>query len=90
MGGIGGFDCIRVHHSYKVLDLLCLACHIVAGGNHITVEAAADLNAVTFNDCGVSALDMVKFTDDLVFVDYCAFCKCHDGFLFVYRGVVAT
>tara|TARA_R110000772_G_scaffold138467_4_gene247434 strand:+ start:1274 stop:1441 length:168 start_codon:yes stop_codon:yes gene_type:complete len=55
----------------------------------VAVEAAADLYTITFDDRGVAALDVLEVTDDLVFVDDGAFCKCHDGLL-VYRGVVAT
>jgi len=40
------------------------------------VEATADLYAITFDDCGVTTLDVLEVTDDLVFVDDGAFCKC--------------
>jgi len=43
----------------------------------MAVKAAADLDAITFNDRGVAALDVFVRTDDFVFVDFCAFCECH-------------
>ena len=43
----------------------------------MAVVAAADLYAITFDDSGVAALDVLEVTDDLVFVDDGAFCKCH-------------
>ena len=56
----------------------------------MAVEATADLYAITFDDSGVATLDVLEVTDYFVFVDDSAFCKCHDGLLCVYRGVVAT
>jgi hypothetical protein len=57
----------------------------------VAVVATADLYAITFDDRGVAALDVLEVTDDLVFVDDGAFCKCcHVRLLCVYRGVVAT
>jgi hypothetical protein len=56
----------------------------------VAVEATADLYAITFDDRGVAALDVLEVTDDLVFVDDGAFCKCHDGLLVSERSELTT
>jgi len=40
------------------------------------VDAAAEHYTITFDDSGVATLDVLEVTDDFVFVDDGAFCKC--------------
>jgi hypothetical protein len=59
------------------LHLCGFAGGISIRSNHMTMEAAGNLDAITLNDRGVAALDVFELTDDFVFVDFSAFCECH-------------
>ena len=52
----------------------------------MTMEAAANLSAIAFNDRGGSHLDVLVVAYDFDFVFYCAFRKCHVYLL--WRGTV--
>ena len=59
MCSVGSFYFVGMQKSSKCLHFSRLTGGVAIGSNHMAVKAAADLDAITFNDRGVAALDVL-------------------------------